>query len=75
MTTEPQPVEGTLTTVTPPRRQRSFQPRAILVVAVAWCLLWDRISWGNLLSGLLVGIVVTLAFPLPSIEFGSGSGV
>ena len=55
---------------TPHRRRRSFQPRAILVVALAWCLLWDRISLGNVLSGLLVGLVVTLAFPLPSIEFG-----
>ncbi|WP_353510492.1 Na+/H+ antiporter subunit E [Intrasporangium sp.] len=70
MSTQPQPVEGPVPTETPRRRRRSFQPRAILVVALAWCLLWDRISWGNILSGLVVGLVVTLAFPLPSIEFG-----
>ncbi|HET6667601.1 MAG TPA: Na+/H+ antiporter subunit E [Intrasporangium sp.] len=70
MSTQPQPIEGALPTDTPRRRRRSFQPRAILVVALAWCLLWDRISWGNVLSGLVVGLAVTLAFPLPSIEFG-----
>lgn len=65
-----EPLEGSTAGETPTRRRRSFQPRAILVVALAWCLLWDRITWGNLLSGLVVGLVVTLAFPLPSIEFG-----
>ena len=69
MSTQPEPVKAT-TAENLPRRRRSFQPRAILVVALAWCLLWDRISWGNILSGLAVGLVVTLAFPLPSIEFG-----
>jgi multicomponent Na+:H+ antiporter subunit E len=39
-------------------------------VALAWSLLWDRITLGNIVSGLLVGLLVTLAFPLPSIEFG-----
>ncbi|WP_347354871.1 Na+/H+ antiporter subunit E [Intrasporangium sp.] len=52
-----------------PLRRGGFQPRAILAVAVAWLLLWDRISWGNIVNGLLIGLVVTLAFPLPSIEF------
>jgi multicomponent Na+:H+ antiporter subunit E len=50
-------------------RRGGFQPRAILFVAVAWVLLWDRVTWGNILSGLLVGLAVTLAFPLPSIDF------
>jgi multicomponent Na+:H+ antiporter subunit E len=51
------------------RRPRSLQPRAIGIVAVAWVMLWDRLSWGNLVSGVLVGVFVTLVFPLPSIEF------
>ncbi|MDN5795552.1 MAG: Na+/H+ antiporter subunit E [Intrasporangium sp.] len=38
-------------------------------MAVTWLLLWDRISWGNIVNGLIIGLVVTLAFPLPSIEF------
>lgn len=53
----------------PRRRRRSLQPRAIATIALAWMLLWDRLSWGNLVNGLLVGLFVTLAFPLPSIEF------
>lgn len=40
-----------------------------MAVALAWLLLWDRVSWGNLLNGLLVGLFVTLAFPLPSIRY------
>ena len=53
----------------PHRRRRTLQPRAIATIALAWMLLWDRLSWGNLVNGLLVGLFVTLAFPLPSIEF------
>ncbi|TQM64086.1 Na+/H+ antiporter subunit E [Humibacillus xanthopallidus] len=53
----------------PRRRRRTLQPRAIATIALAWMLLWDRVSWGNLVNGVLVGLFVTLAFPLPSIEF------
>ena len=70
MSTRHPPVADVTSADPPSRRHRSFQPRAITVVALAWCLLWDRITWGNILSGLVVGLVVTLAFPLPSIEFG-----
>ena len=51
------------------RRRRSFQPRAIATIALAWVLMWDRVTWGNVVNGLLVGLLVTYAFPLPSIEF------
>ncbi|HET7800631.1 MAG TPA: Na+/H+ antiporter subunit E [Humibacillus xanthopallidus] len=53
----------------PRRRRRTLQPRAIATIALAWMLLWDRLSWGNLVNGVLIGLFVTLAFPLPSIEF------
>ncbi|GAA2163536.1 multisubunit sodium/proton antiporter MrpE subunit [Humibacillus xanthopallidus] len=53
----------------PRRRRRTLQPRAIATIALAWMLLWDRLSWGNLINGVLIGLFVTLAFPLPSIEF------
>ncbi|MDN5764216.1 MAG: Na+/H+ antiporter subunit E [Humibacillus sp.] len=53
----------------PPERRRQFQPRAIVAIAVVWMLLWDQLSWGNLVNGLLVGLFVTLAFPLPSIQY------
>lgn len=52
-----------------PRRRRTFQPRAIATIALAWVLMWDRITWGNVVNGILVGLFVTYAFPLPSIEF------
>lgn len=55
--------------VTPPVRRRQFQPRAVVAIAAVWMLLWDRLSWGNLVGGLLVGLVVTMAFPLPSIHY------
>ena len=55
--------------VAPRRRRRTLQPRAIATIALAWMLLWDRLSWGNLVNGVLVGLFVTLVFPLPSIEF------
>ncbi|MCU1537776.1 MAG: hypothetical protein JWP82_2127 [Humibacillus sp.] len=66
------PTTGTPTTPTadaPQRRRRELQPRAIAAVTVAWMFLWDRITWGNLVNGVLVGLVVTLAFPLPSIQY------
>lgn len=54
-----------------PRRSRrgGFQPRAVIAIAVAWLFLWDRITWGNIANGLIVGLVVTFAFPLPALEF------
>jgi len=54
---------------TPHRRRRVLQPRAVAAVALAWVLLWDRLTWGNVVNGVLVGLLVTYAFPLPSIEF------
>ena len=70
MNARSQPIEGATSDRHAAAPAAPFQPRAIIVVALAWCLLWDRITWGNVLSGLVVGLAVTLAFPLPSIEFG-----
>ena len=53
----------------PPRRRRVLQPRAVATIALAWVLMWDRLSWGNVVNGVLVGLLVTYAFPLPSIEY------
>lgn len=57
--------------ITPGRlvQRGGFQPRTIVVIALAWALMWDRLSWGNLVNGFLVGVVVTLVFPLPSVEY------
>lgn len=31
--------------------------------------MWGDLSWANLINGVLIAIVVTVVFPLPSIEF------
>lgn len=72
--TEPRSTAPRSTGPAKKRRQRGsrrggFQPRAVIAVAVAWLFLWDRISWGNVVNGLIIGLVVTTVFPLPSIEF------
>lgn len=46
-----------------------FQPRVIAIIAIVWCLLWDRLSWGNALNGLIIGLFATFVFPLPSIQY------
>lgn len=51
------------------RRRGGFQPRAIIGLAVVWVLLWDRITLGNIVNGLIIGAVVTQIFPLPSIQY------
>ncbi|WP_106850365.1 Na+/H+ antiporter subunit E [Blastococcus sp. Marseille-P5729] len=50
-------------------RRGGWQPRAIGIITIAWCLMWDKLSWGNLANGFLVGLAATLIFPLPSIEY------
>ena len=46
-----------------------WQPRANLMIALVWVMLWDRFSFGNLLNGLILGAVLTRIFPLPPIEY------
>lgn len=56
--------------VQPARSRRGgWQPRTIIALAIVWVLLWDRITLGNVVNGLLVGAVITRVFPLPSIEY------
>lgn len=50
-------------------QRRTFQPRAIIAVAVVWNLLWGDLSWANTINGLVIGFVVVTVFPLPSIPF------
>lgn len=51
------------------RRRGGWQPRAIIALAVVWVLLWDQVTLGNIINGLLIGAVVTQIFPLPSIQY------
>lgn len=60
MDSDIQPVSG---------RRGGWQPRAIIALAVVWVLLWDRVSLGNIVNGLIIGAVVTQLFPLPSIQY------
>ncbi|WP_432564971.1 Na+/H+ antiporter subunit E [Kineococcus sp. SYSU DK003] len=39
-------------------------------LAVLWLLLWGDVSWANVLSGLALGLLVTLVLPLPMVSFG-----
>jgi multicomponent Na+:H+ antiporter subunit E len=51
----------------PPRR-RPLKPLVLLWLAVVWVALWGDVSVGNVLSGLVVGAVVSLVFPLPPLR-------
>lgn len=46
------------------RRLAALWPTAVLG-AVLWVLLWGDLSWANVLSGVALGALVALAFPLP----------
>ncbi|MFF5322267.1 Na+/H+ antiporter subunit E [Janibacter hoylei] len=50
-------------------RRGGWQPRAIIALAVVWVLLWDRVTLGNVVNGLIIGAVVTQLFPLPSVQY------
>lgn len=50
-------------------RRGGWQPRAIIALAVVWVLLWDRVTLGNVVNGLIIGAVVTQIFPLPSVQY------
>jgi len=51
------------------RRRGGWQPRAIFALAVVWVLLWDQVTLGNVVNGLIIGAVITQIFPLPSIQY------
>ena len=48
------------------RRLAALWP-TMVVGAVIWVLLWGDLSWANVLSGVALGALVGLAFPLPSV--------
>lgn len=68
---EPKPTAGSKPA--PARRFRSSrlsaaQWPAILGLTLLWMLLWDTLSIANTLTGVLVGVVVCVIFPLPPVE-------
>ena len=57
--------------MTTPRERRGAvgnQIPPLIALVVLWMLLWGEFSWLNLLVGLLVGIVVTVAFYLVPVQ-------
>ncbi|GAA3693677.1 hypothetical protein GCM10022204_06720 [Microlunatus aurantiacus] len=49
--------------------RRRPQLRMSLLTAVLWVLLWGDLSLANLVSGFLLGLLITWVFPLPPIDF------
>lgn len=47
---------------------RAAQWPMVLGLALLWTLLWGTVSLANLLTGVLVGVLVCLVFPLPRVE-------
>ena len=40
----------------------------VVAIALIWVLLWDNLTLANLAAGVVVGILVLIAFPLPAVE-------
>lgn len=51
-------------------RPRRVQPVPLLWLTGIWVLLQGSVTWGNVLSGLLLGALVLVAFPLPRLIMG-----
>ncbi|AEG84753.1 Na+/H+ antiporter subunit E [Corynebacterium ulcerans] len=47
--------------------RRRFRPLFVVVATVMWVMLMGELSVGNLVAGLLVGLIVSIALPLPSL--------
>ncbi|WP_380159608.1 Na+/H+ antiporter subunit E [Kineococcus sp. R86509] len=50
-------------------RERVSLPILVWLV-VLWLLLWGDVSWANVISGTLLGLLVTVVLPLPRVRFG-----
>lgn len=54
----------------PARSRRRFQPKAIALLTVIWVALVGEISIVTVVGGALLGMLVTLLFPLPPVSYG-----
>lgn len=52
-----------------PERRGGLQWKMILILAVVWVLLWGELSVILVVGGLLLGLIVSLVFPLPPLHF------
>jgi multicomponent Na+:H+ antiporter subunit E len=55
---------------TRPARRRTLQVPVLIWLTAVWVALWGDLSTANVLSGLAVGVVVCLVFPLPPLRMG-----
>ncbi|AGF73477.1 Na+/H+ antiporter subunit E [Corynebacterium halotolerans] len=46
--------------------RRRFRPWFVIWIIIMWCLLMGEVTWANAAGGLLVGLFVVLALPLPA---------
>ena len=58
-----QPIEG-------PPHHHWRRPRLlpVLGLSILWVALWSDVTWGNVLAGALVALLVTAALPLPPVR-------
>ncbi|KLI98575.1 cation:proton antiporter [Streptomyces sp. KE1] len=52
------------------RHRRVLDLPLIVWLAVIWLLLWGTFSWANLVNGVVVAVLLCLAFPLPPADLG-----
>ncbi|OWA18265.1 Na+/H+ antiporter subunit E [Streptomyces sp. CS227] len=52
------------------RHRRVLDLPLVVWLAVIWLLLWGTFSWANLVNGVVVGVLLCLAFPLPPADLG-----
>ncbi|MEU0300546.1 Na+/H+ antiporter subunit E [Streptomyces sp. NPDC006175] len=52
------------------RRRRVLELPLIAWLTLIWVLLWSTLTWANVITGVVVAVVVCLAFPLPKVDLG-----
>ncbi|WP_067416502.1 Na+/H+ antiporter subunit E [Streptomyces sampsonii] len=52
------------------RHRRVLDLPLVVWLAVIWVLLWGTFSWANLANGVVVAVLLCLAFPLPPADLG-----
>ncbi|WP_031088572.1 Na+/H+ antiporter subunit E [Streptomyces sp. NRRL WC-3549] len=52
------------------RRRRVLDLPLIAWLTVIWVLLWSTLTWANFITGAVVAVFVSLAFPLPRVDLG-----
>lgn len=51
-----------------PARHRAVQPWAVAWLTLVWVALWGDLSVANVVSGAVIGVGVSLVFPLPPVR-------